>query len=548
MKPALIGKKTAAPQVGPRPVFNNEPHTDFSVEENRAQMQAALESVCNEFGSEYSLIVDGRRVDTARQFTIRNPSDMSQVLGTVASATPDQASEAIEAARRAYPQWAKTEPRFRAEYLELVGSEIRLRRFELAAWIIYESGKTWREADADVAEAIDFCNYYAWQLRELAEPTQVVVPGEENSYFYRPRGVAVVIAPWNFPLAILTGMMAAAVVTGNTVVLKPAEQSPIIAAKLMEIIHNAGIPDGVVNYLPGVGEDLGPILVGSPLVDMIAFTGSRKVGLGIYERAAHTSDQQSSVKHVIAEMGGKNAIIIDDDADLDAAVAGVISSAFDYSGQKCSACSRVIVLNSAYDGFLSRLKAATRALKIGPADEPGTDLGPVIDAAALKRIKHFIELGKEINTLELGIEVRELSKKGHYIGPHIFTGVKPEDRLATEEIFGPVLTVFKVRDFDEAIKLANSTHYALTAGIFSRSPENLRRARRELVAGNLYLNRSITGAMVHRQPFGGFKLSGIGTKAGGPDYLLQFLIPINVTENTMRRGFVPPGEAADLPE
>jgi RHH-type proline utilization regulon transcriptional repressor/proline dehydrogenase/delta 1-pyrroline-5-carboxylate dehydrogenase len=417
-----------------------------------------------------------------------------------------------------------------------------MRRFELAAWIVFESGKPWRDADADVAEAIDFCMYYAMQMRRLAEGKRVHVPGEENLYFYRPRGVAVVIAPWNFPLAILTGMTAAALVTGNTVVMKPAEQSPVIAAKLMELFRDAGLPDGVVNYLPGIGEEVGPELVGSPLVDLIAFTGSREVGLGINAQAADTDPRQTMVKHVIAEMGGKNAIIVDDDADLDEAVAGVVQSAFGYAGQKCSACSRVIVLEAAYDAFLERLIEATRSLKLGPADDPGTDVGPLIDDEARQRVQRYIELGKEVNTLALGVEVGPLAKKGYFVGPHILTNVQPEDRLATEEIFGPVLAVFKVRDLDEALRLANGTSYALTAGIFSRSPENLRKARRELVAGNIYLNRGITGALVHRQPFGGFKMSGIGTKAGGPDYLLQFLIPVNVTENTMRRGFAPEAE------
>ena len=542
MSPTKVGTKAPPLPPDPIPDFANEPPTDFSREENRTAMRDALEDVRSQFGRSYPLIVGGRAIDTTKKITSVNPANPSEIVGLAATATADQASDAIDAARRAFPQWMKTDAGHRAEYLELAAAEMRVRRFELAAWIVFECGKPWRDADADVAEAIDFCMYYAMQMRRLAAGHEVHVAGEENAYFYRPRGVAVVIAPWNFPLAILTGMTAAALVTGNTVVMKPAEQSPVIAAKLMEVFRDAGLPDGVVNYLPGVGEEVGPELVGSPLVDLIAFTGSREVGLGINAKAAETDPRQSSVKHVIAEMGGKNAIIVDDDADLDEAVAGVVQSAFGYAGQKCSACSRVIVLDAVYDVFLERLIEATKSLRLGPAEDPGTDVGPLIDDDAKSRVQKYIDLGNEVNTQALAADVGKSNKKGFFVAPHIFTNVKPEDRLATEEIFGPVLTVFKAKDFDEALRLANGTSYALTAGVFSRSPENLRKARRELVAGNVYLNRGITGALVHRQPFGGFKMSGIGTKAGGPDYLLQFLIPVNVTENTMRRGFAPATE------
>lgn len=545
MNPTTVGTQTPPLPPDPQPEFANEPHTDFSQEENRTAMQEALDDVRSQFGRDYPLVIGGRSIDTTRKLTSTNPSKKTETVGIVACATADQATDAIEAARRAFPEWARTDPQHRAEYLELVAGELRHRRFELAAWIVFESGKPWRDADGDVAEAIDFCLYYAMQMRRLAAGYEVDVPGEENHYFYRPRGVAVVIAPWNFPLAILTGMTAAALVTGNTVVMKPAEQSPVIAAKLMEAFRDAGVPDGVVNYLPGIGEEVGPELVGSPEVDLIAFTGSREVGLGINAAAAETDSRQTSVKHVLAEMGGKNAIIVDDDADLDEAVAGVVESAFGYSGQKCSACSRVIVVGTAYDVFLERLVAATRSLKLGPADDPGTDVGPLIDEDARQRVQRFIEIGNEVNTPTLAVDAGPHAKKGFYIGPHIFTGVKPDDHLATEEIFGPVLTVFRARDLDEALRLANGTKYALTAGLYSRSPDNLRKAARELVAGNIYLNRNITGALVHRQPFGGFKLSGIGTKAGGPDYLHQFLIPVNVTENTMRRGFAPETEPVE---
>jgi RHH-type proline utilization regulon transcriptional repressor/proline dehydrogenase/delta 1-pyrroline-5-carboxylate dehydrogenase len=382
--------------------------------------------------------------------------------------------------------------------------------------------------------------YYAHHMRELAVPQQCDVPGEENTYSYRPRGVAVVIAPWNFPLAILTGMTVAAVVTGNTVIMKPAEQSSIVAAKLMEIFQNAELPAGVVNFLPGIGEDIGPELVGSPDVDLIAFTGSRTVGLHINRTAADTDDRQTSVKKVIAEMGGKNAIIIDEDADLDEAVLGVVHSAFGYAGQKCSACSRAIVLEPVYDQFLTRLVEATKSLKIGPAEQPGTKVGPVIDDESRTKIREYIAIGKEEATLSLECPVGDLESKGSFVGPHIFTDVDPESRLAQEEIFGPVLAVIKVKDLNEALTVANGTDYALTGGFFSRSPANLKKVRQEFQVGNLYLNRGCTGALVERQPFGGFKMSGIGSKAGGPDYLQQFILPVNVTENTMRRGFAPP--------
>ncbi len=542
MKPADVGAKTPPPRPTEQPTFVNEPHTDFSRAENRRAMQQALADVAEQLGGEYPLLIDGRTVETAETLIVRNPSRKEQVIGHVGKASPEQASDAIEAARRAYQRWSRVEPQFRAEYLELAAAEMRRRRFELAAWEVYECGKPWTEADADVAEAIDFCVYYAQQMRRMGVPRQCDVPGEENWYFYRPRGVAVVIAPWNFPLAILTGMTVAAVVTGNTVVMKPAEQSSVIAAKLMDVFHAVGLPEGVVNYLPGVGEEIGPELVGSPEIDMIAFTGSRTVGLEINASAAETDPRQHSVKRVIAEMGGKNAIIIDDDADLDEAVAGVITSAFGYSGQKCSACSRAVVLEKVHDAFVERLVEATRSLKVGPAEEPGTKIGPVIDEQAQKRILDAIKAAEkeEAGRLILKGETGALGKQGYYVGPHIFDGVDPKSALAQQEIFGPVLAVIEARDFDHAIAIANDTAYALTGGIYSRSPAHLKQARLEMEVGNLYLNRPITGALVERQPFGGFKMSGIGTKAGGPDYLLQFVIPVNVTENTLRRGFAPP--------
>jgi RHH-type proline utilization regulon transcriptional repressor/proline dehydrogenase/delta 1-pyrroline-5-carboxylate dehydrogenase len=339
-------------------------------------------------------------------------------------------------------------------------------------------------------------------------------------------------------------MTAAALVAVNTVIMKPAELSSVVGAKFMEVILAAGLPDGVVNFLPGIGEEIGPILVGSPDVDVIAFTGSRQVGLTINEQASSSHGSQASVKHVIAEMGGKNAIIVDSDADLDEAVVGVIQSSFGYAGQKCSACSRVIVLADAYEEFLARLTEATRSLKVGPAEHPSTDVGPVIDEESATRILRYIEQAEMMEEcrLVLGGVDPKLASQGYFISPHIFANVSPDSAIAQEEIFGPVLVVFQAKDFSEALALANGTDYALTGGVYSRSPANLKRARNEFAVGNLYLNRPITGALVGRQPFGGFKLSGIGSKAGGPDYLKHFLIPINITENTLRRGFAPQAE------
>ena len=527
-------------ETAPLPAFTNEPPTDFSIPENREAMQLAIDDVESQLGADYPLVINGKAVDTRARITSKNPSHKKQVIGTSASAGVDHADQAIEAAQRAWRQWSRTPATQRADYLEVIAAEMRNQKFELAAWEVHECGKSWAEADGDVAEAIDFCMYYSHLMRELDTPLECDAPGEENSYLYRPRGVCAVIAPWNFPLAILCGMTVAALVTGNTVVMKPSEQSIVVAAKFMEILRDAGIPDGVVNYLPGVGEEVGPALVSHPDVDVIAFTGSQAVGLSINQLAAQTDPRQQGVKRVIAEMGGKNAIIVDEDADLDEAVVGILHSAFGYSGQKCSACSRVVVHQSVYEAFLARLQPAVEALIVGPAEDPGTVLGPVIDEESQKRIKDYIALGTEEHRVVVSIDIKSLAKEGYFVAPHVFADVPPESRLAQQEIFGPVLCVIPAKDFDEAVDIANQSDYALTAGVYSRSPRNLEIARQELQAGNLYLNRPITGALVQRQPFGGFKMSGVGSKAGGRDYLLQFLIPVNVTENTLRRGFAPP--------
>lgn len=538
MNPALLDTDDSA--ATPEAVgFKNEALTDFSQEAGRAAMAAALADVKKQFGKTYPPVINSRAVETSGWIESLNPSHQREVVGRCGRATVEHAQQAIQTAVRALPAWRETDPLRRADFLDDVAGVLRRRRFELAAWQVYECAKQWREADADVAEAIDFCVYYAEQMRLLAQPRHVDLPGEENATTYDPRGVCVVIAPWNFPLAILTGMTAAALVTGNTVIMKPAEQSSVIAAKLMEAFLEVGLPAGVVSYLPGVGEEIGPTLAESPDVALIAFTGSRGVGMVLNKQAAVLAPGQTHIKRLIAELGGKNAIVVDDDADLDEAVAGVVQSAFGYQGQKCSACSRVVILEPIYDKFLGRLIDATRSLKIGPAEDPGAKVGPVIDAEAQARILAAIEKGQHDSRLAFAGELAFLKSEGFYVAPHIFADVPPTASIAQEEIFGPVLAAIRARDLTHALEIANGTAYALTGGFFSRSPENIRRVKREFRVGNLYINRKITGALVHRQPFGGFKLSGVGSKAGGPDYLLQFVVPRTITENTMRRGFAP---------
>jgi RHH-type proline utilization regulon transcriptional repressor/proline dehydrogenase/delta 1-pyrroline-5-carboxylate dehydrogenase len=411
------------------------------------------------------------------------------------------------------------------------------RRFDLAVWEVFEVGKTWREADADVTEAIDFLRYYAREMLRLSVPqTLGHYPGEKNLYLYRPRGIGLVISPWNFPLAIPTGMVSAAIVAGNCVLFKPSNLSPIMGYHLAKILEVAGLPKGVLNFLPGEGESVGEYLVRHPDVSFIAFTGSKVVGLKIVELAGKILPRQRQVKRVVAEMGGKNAIIVDDTADLDLAVQGAVASAMGYQGQKCSACSRVIVLETVYEEFLKRAVNAVKCLRIGSPEDPGNVIGPVIDAKAQEKIRSYIEKGKKLGQ---AILVMDAPPGGFYVGPSIITDLQPHDSLAQEEIFGPVLAVFKAKHFEEALEIANGVDYALTGGVYSRSPANIQRAMEAFEVGNLYINRGITGALVGRQPFGGFRMSGIGSKAGGPDYLTQFMVPKTISENTLRRGFAP---------
>jgi RHH-type transcriptional regulator, proline utilization regulon repressor / proline dehydrogenase / delta 1-pyrroline-5-carboxylate dehydrogenase len=534
---ATITMTTTTPKQQGAP-YENAPLTNFALPENQKKMRAALDEQRRQLGRKVPLTINGQKIWTDKMFSSVNPSQPDQIVGYAAEAGIPEAERAIGAARAAFEKWRCTSVEERCQMLERAAEILERRRFELSALEVFEVGKPWAQADGDIAEAIDFCTFYARQMRLLGRPRLTQnVPGEESYEHYWPRGVALVIAPWNFPMAILCGMVSAALVTGNTVIMKPSEQSVIIGAMLMEIYEEAGVPPGVLNFLNGKGSVIGAHMVDHKDVDLIAFTGSREVGLWIWESAGKTREGQRELKRVICEMGGKNAMIIDSDADLDEAIVDSIYSAFGFQGQKCSALSRLIVLEENYDRVMERLLGAAASVRVGHPEEPGVVVGPVIDEAAYRRILDYIEVGKGEATL--AYQAKDVPPHGYFIPPTIFTGVKPNMRIAREEIFGPVLSVIKVRDLDEAIKVANGTDYALTGGFFSRSPDNIERVKAQLEAGNVYINRPCTGAIVGRHPFGGFKMSGSGTKAGGEDYLLHFLVPRVVTENVTRHGFAP---------
>ena len=517
--------------------FTNQALLDFSQASSREACAHALDALRRRLPLTCPAVIGVTRIAVDDRVCSRNPGRQDQIVARVSATGEAEANAAVAAAMAAFPDWRDRSVEERAVLLERLADELLRRRHDLIALIVLESGKNAPEADADVCEAIDFCRFYAVEMRRLDTARIRDLPGEQNRMFYEPRGVAVVIAPWNFPLAILCGMATAALVAGNTVIMKPAEQTPAIAFHLMEAMQAAGFPQGVVNLLPGTGEIVGPILVGHPDVSLITFTGSVAVGLAINEQAARS--RTAEVKRVVCEMGGKNAIIVDADADLDEAVLGVMHSAFGYQGQKCSACSRVIVIGD-HAAFVERLVQATASLTIGPADDPASAIGPVIDEEAKHRIlARIAEATKSARLIYAGIVPSDIDAAGSYIAPHIFTDVDPASSLAQDEIFGPVLAVIGARNLDDAIRIANGTRFALTGGLYSRSPSAITRVTREFRVGNLYINRKITGALVDVQPFGGFKLSGIGSKAGGPDYLLQFLVPRCVTENTLRHGFTP---------
>lgn len=537
LKDPTVGLTPSSDRPNRKHKFENEALLDFAFAHNRIQLNKALDENKKNWSKTHLPWIDGKDVTSEKTLPSLNPSHPEQIVGLISLSTREQAEAAIQAAHKAFPAWSKTTIETRAQYLEKLAALLRRDRFNLLAEQIQECGKTWSEADGDVTEAIDFCNYYAQSIRTTSQPLSVGhAPGEVSHYLYQPRGVCVVIAPWNFPLAILTGQVVSALVTGNTVIFKPAEQSSVVAAGLTRLLKELQLPQGVANFLPGIGEEVGEYLVNHPLTSTIAFTGSKAVGLHILKQAAIVHKGQKHLKRCIIEMGGKNAVIVDNDADLDEAVDGVLYSAFGFAGQKCSACSRAIVLADVYDKFKSRLLDATQSIKVRFAEDPEAYLGPVIDEEAHQRINSIISKAKEEHTL---LYQSPTPTEGYFIGPTIFEVNDPNSALAQNEIFGPVLVLIKVQTLEEAVVVANNTEYGLTGGVFSRSPAHIQFVKENFEVGNLYINRGITGAMVDRHPFGGFKMSGIGSKTGGPDYLRQFMEPRAITENTLRRGFAP---------
>jgi 1-pyrroline-5-carboxylate dehydrogenase len=502
--------------------FRNEAYTDFSQPDNKRAMEAALSKVRSELGREYPLRIGGEMISTGDKLISVNPSKTSEVVGIHHKATAELAKRAVESAYSYFSQWSRTPAEERVRMLLDVARILRLRKFEFDAWMVFEAGKTWIEAEAEIAEAIDFCEYYAREMQRLSGPQAVVqLPGEQDEMIYIPLGVGVVIPPWNFPLAILAGMTVASLVAGNTVILKPSSETPTIGAKFAEVLLEAGFPEGSFTLLTGSGAAVGDILVQHPKTRFVSFTGSRDVGLRINELAAKAQPGQIWIKRVIAEMGGKDAIVVDGDADVDKAVDGVLASAFGYQGQKCSACSRAIVDAKVYEPFVEKLAAKAKNLKIGPSDDPGNYMGPVISESARKTILQYIEAGKKEGRVVAGGPAAP--EGGYFIPPTIIADVDSKARIFQEEIFGPVLAVTKAKNFEHALELANDSVYGLTGAVFSNNPEHLKKAKESFHVGNLYFNRKCTGAMVGAHPFGGFNMSGTDSKAGGPDYLLLFL-------------------------
>jgi 1-pyrroline-5-carboxylate dehydrogenase len=509
--------------------FVNEVYADFSAPEVWAKAESALNLVRSQLGRDYDLWIAGGAHRTGDLLISVNPSRPSEVVGRHHKATAELANRAIEDAHAYAPVWGRTAAVERARLLTGAAALLRERKFEFDAWLVLEAGKTWPEAEAEVCEAIDFCEYYARQMVRFAAPEAVVqMPGERDDLVYLPLGAGVIIPPWNFPLAILAGMTVAALVAGNTVVIKPSSETPTVAAKFVEVLHQAGFPPRSLALCTGSGAVIGDLLVEHSKTRFVSFTGSREVGLRINELAAKPRKGQIWIKRVMAEMGGKDAIIVDREADLDSAVAGVVQSAFGYQGQKCSACSRAIVDDPVYDEFVEKLEAKVSALRVGAPEDRSNFMGPVISAGARRTILDYIEIGRGEGRLIAGGGV--LPGEGYFVQPTVFAGVESKARIFQEEIFGPVLTVSRARDFSHALELANDTEYGLTGAVYSRNPETIHRARQEFFVGNLYINRKCTGAMVGAHPFGGFNMSGTDSKAGGPDYLLQFLQAKSIAE------------------
>ncbi|WP_243299511.1 L-glutamate gamma-semialdehyde dehydrogenase [Bacillus litorisediminis] len=499
--------------------YQHEPFTDFSNEDNQIAFQEGLKLVESYLGQDYDLVINGERVSTEDKIVSVNPANKEEIVGRVSKANRDLAEQAMKAAVEAFKTWRKTKPEMRADILFRAAAIVRRRKHEFSALLVKEAGKPWNEADADTAEAIDFMEYYGRQMISLKDGVPVNSrPGEINRYNYIPLGVGVVISPWNFAFAIMAGTTVAALVSGNTVLLKPASATPVVAAKFVEVLEEAGLPKGVLNYIPGSGSEVGDYLVDHPHTRFISFTGSRDVGLRIYERASKLNEGQIWLKRVIAEMGGKDTIVVDKEADLELAAHSIVASAFGFSGQKCSACSRVVVLEDVYDQVLNRVVELTNALTVGDPAKRESYMGPVIDQAAYDKIMSYIEIAKGEGRIVAGGEGDD--SKGWFIKPTVVADVDRNARVMKEEIFGPVVAFTKAKDFDEAIEIANDTEYGLTGAVISNNRLNIEKAREDFHVGNLYFNRGCTGAIVGYQPFGGFNMSGTDSKAGGPDYLL----------------------------
>ena len=506
--------------------FRNEPFTDFSAAENKQAMQAAIDKVRSELGREYPIIINGEQLSSENKFESINPADKTQIVGIFADADAHAESlvnKAVEAATNTFKIWQNVSPQERVEYLFKAAAILRERKHYFSAWMIYEAGKTWAEADGDTAEAIDFLEFYGREMLRWAGP-QPITPyeGENNRFEYVPLGVGAIIPPWNFPLAIMVGMTMAAVVAGNTTVLKPSPDAPTIAYKFMEVLEEIGLPAGVVNFIPGSGISVGEQLVAHPKTRFISFTGSKAVGLHIYEEAAKTREGQRWMKRVVAEMGGKDAIVVADDADLESAAAGVVSAAFGFQGQKCSACSRLIVDEKVHAPLMEIIVELTKKLKIGLPTEADTNITAVISQKSFDKATSMIKKGIEEGG-KLLVGGKGDDSNGFYVEPTIIDDVQPQSTIEQEEIFAPVLAVIKAKDFDHALEIANDTPYGLTGAVYSTSQGNLEKAKREFHVGNLYLNRKCTGALVGVHPFGGFNMSGTDSKAGGREYLLQFM-------------------------
>lgn len=509
--------------------FKNEAYEDFSIPENRKAMEDALRQVEAEFGREWDIVIGGEHIKSDKKIESINPSNPEEIVGICQSGTKEMAEKAVETAFKKFQEWQFTSAEERAGYLFKAAAIMRRRKMELAATMVLEIGKNWLEAVADVAEAIDFLDFYAREMLRLDQPQPLTpFPGEINQYHYIPLGVGIVIPPWNFPLAILAGMTSASIVTGNTVILKPASITPVIGAKFMEIMEEAELPAGVLNFLSGGGAAIGDTLVDHPKTRFINFTGSMEVGLRIVERAAKIQPGQKWIKRVSAEMGGKDAMIIDSEADIDAAVSAAITGAFGFQGQKCSACSRLVVDKKVYDEVVEKLVKQTKELTVGPVKEHKNYMGPISSAAQEEKIREYIDIGKGESKLVTG--GNKLDKPGYFLEPTIFINADRKSRIAQEEIFGPVLTVIKADDFDEALEIANDSDYGLTGGFFTNNREKIEKGKKVFFAGNLYINRKITGALVDVQPFGGYNMSGTCSKAGGRDYLTLFMQGKSITE------------------